>query len=290
MRRYLLLITFLTLAGCAVNQPEQRPFFQKEYATETHGRKTFFDRLVETDPGGFHVSVAPEYETDPPERIAVLPFADLGSANVVIDKIKLTHRGQQQRYDWAWTDSQRLRRSMQGYLAEREFVMANLDGIDAVLKEHGIDSMAKLQMVPPQQLGQWLGVDAVIYGEVLHYEGYYLFLVAAWQVGVEVRMVSTHTGDMLIHATGSRWDDQVLPALDLEDIAINSAENLLQLRDINLARAEEEACRELIIRIPPSNQLKHEEEEQALQYANHSSSGDFASSDPPAGPPMPIVR
>lgn len=290
MRRYLLLIIFLVLAGCAVNQPEERPFFQKEYATETHGRKTFFDRLVETDPGGFHLNIAPEYETNPPERIAVLPFGDLGSANVVIDKIKLTHRNQQQRYDWAWTDSQRLRRAMQGYLAEREFVMANLDGIDAVLKEHGIDSMAKLENVPPQQLGQWLGVDAVIYGDVLHYEGYYLFLVAAWQVGVEMRMVSTHTGDTLIHAKGSRWDDQILPALDLEDIAINSAENLLQLRDINLARAEEEACRELVIRIPPSNQLKHEEEEQALRYANGAMNGDFAASDPPANPPLPVVR
>jgi hypothetical protein len=290
MRRHLILFVFLALTGCAVNQPEDRPFFQKEYATDTHGRKTFLDRLIETDPGGFHVKVAPEYETNPPERIAVLPFGDFGSANLVIDKIKLTHRNQQQRYDWAWTDSQRLRRAMQGYLAEREFVIANLAGVDAVLKQHGIDSMAKLDAMPPQQLGQWLGVDAVMYGSVLHYEGYYLFLVAAWQVGIEVRMVSTHTGDTLMHATGSRWADQVLPALDLEDIAINSAENLLQLRDINLARAEEEACRELVIRIPPSSQLKHEEEEQALQYANRPQNGDFAASDSPPNPPRPAVQ
>ncbi|MGA2410414.1 MAG: GNA1162 family protein [Candidatus Binataceae bacterium] len=269
MRRLLPLATLLLAAGCAAHQPvEDRPFFQQEYSVETHGRKTILDRVVETDPGGFHVDIAPAYNENPPERIAVLPFGDRGSANVVIDKIKLTHRDQQERYDWAWTDSQRLRRAMQGYLAEREFVMANMVGVDAVLKEHGIDSMAKLQMVPPAQLGQWLNVDAVMYGDVLHYEGYYLFLVAAWQVGIEVRLVSTHTGETLIHATGSRWDDQVLPALSLEDIAINSAENLLQLRDINLARAEEEACRELVIRIPPSDKLKNEESEQALQYAN----------------------
>jgi len=137
-----------------------------------------------------------------------------------------------------------------------------------VLKQHGIDSMPKLEAVPTQQLGQWLGVDAVVYGNVLHYEGYYLFLVAAWQVGIEVRMVSTHSGETLIHATGSRWDDQVLPAIDVMDIAINSGENLLQLRDINLARAEEETCREIVIRIPPSDKLEKEESEQALQYAD----------------------
>jgi len=268
MRRLCLLTTLLLVSGCAAHQPENRPFFQQEYSTETHGRKTLLDRIVETDPGGFHVDVAPAYRENPPERIAVLPFGDQGSANFVVDKIPLTHRNQQQRYNWAWTDSQRLRRAMQGYLAQREFVMANLIGVDAVLKEHHIDSMAELEAVPPRQLGQWLGVDAVMYGDVLHYEGYYLFLVSAWQVGIEARLVSTHTGETLIHATGSRYAAQVLPALDLEDIAINSAENLLQLRDINLARAEEEACREVVIRIPPSDKLKNQEAEQALQYAN----------------------
>jgi hypothetical protein len=270
MRRYLLLFTVLTLTGCATHQYEDRPFFQQEYSTDTHGRKTLLDRIVETDPGSFHIDIAPQYNSDPPERIAVLPFGDLGSANFVLDKIPLTHRDQQQRYNWAWTDSQRLRCAMQGYLAEREFVMANLIGVNAVLKQHGIDTMAKLDAVPPQQLGQWLGVDAVIYGNVLHYESYYLFLAAAWQVGIETRMVSTHTGETLIHATGTRWDDQVLPAIDIMDIAINSGENLLQLRDINLARAEEEACREIVIRIPSSAKLKKEESEQALQYANRS--------------------
>jgi hypothetical protein len=77
MRRYLILLVVLTLSGCAIDQPEERPFFQKEYATETHGRKTFLDRLVETDPGGFRVKVAPEYETNPPERLAFFRSAIL---------------------------------------------------------------------------------------------------------------------------------------------------------------------------------------------------------------------
>jgi hypothetical protein len=94
-----------------------------------------------------------------------------------------------------------------------------------------------------------------MYGEVLHYEAYYFGMVAAWQVGIHVRLVSTRTGDMLIDASWSRWDVNVLPALTPEDIAINSAENILQLRDINLARAEEEACREVIKRVPQSDQL-----------------------------------
>lgn len=209
----LLLIVASLLAGCSsANNVEQRPFFQQEYDLETHGRKTWLDRLVELDPGGFHVDVKPEFRRDPPARIAVLPFTDDGSANFVVDKIPLTYRNQKQRYNWSWTDAQRLRRAMQGYMSEREFQIANLYGVDAVLQDRAIGDMAQLQKVPAQDLGQWLDVDAVMYGELMHYDAYYLGLVAAWQVEIHVKLVSTHTGDTLIEARGSRWDDNVLPA------------------------------------------------------------------------------
>ncbi|HKD67325.1 MAG TPA: hypothetical protein VKB84_10830 [Candidatus Binataceae bacterium] len=256
-----LLIAFAAtlLTGCASrNNFEERPFFQQEYELESHGRKTWFDRLVEFDPGRFHVDVARDFNSNPPARIAVLPFTDQGSANYVVDKIPLTFRTKQQRYDWSWTDAQRLRRAIQGYLAQREFLLANLYGVDAIVQEHGIDNMTQLEGVSPRDLGAWLDVDAVMYGSVLHYEAYYFGLVAAWQVGIHIRLVSSRDGETLIDASGSRWDVNVLPALDVQDIAINSAENILQLRDINLARAEEEACREVVKRIPRSQRLINE--------------------------------
>jgi hypothetical protein len=83
------------LVGCASNSYESRPFFQHEYAAESHGQKNILDRIVETDPGGFKVETSPQYLKDPPERIAVLPFADIGSANFVVDKIALTHRNKE---------------------------------------------------------------------------------------------------------------------------------------------------------------------------------------------------
>src|SRR5579871_1778229 len=108
------LITALTgIAGCStVSQrtAERRPFFQPEYQTETHGRKTLFDRVVELDPGRLHVNVAPDYQRNAPLKVAVLPFVDRGSANFVVDKIPLTFRNEPQRVIWAWTDAQRLRR------------------------------------------------------------------------------------------------------------------------------------------------------------------------------------
>jgi hypothetical protein len=284
-RSWALAATLMLWSCTTGNNYETRPFFQPEYDLQSHGRKTLLDRVVETDPGSFTVKLAPAYLQDAPERIAVLPFTDVGSAEFVVDKIPLTHHTHEERMILAWTHAQRLRRAMQGYLSEREFALANLYGIDAVLKDRGIDTPKKLAQVPPQELGRWLGVDAVVYGEVVHYEAYYLFLGAAWQVGIRMRVVSTRDGSTLIEASGSRWDAQVLPALDLEDIAINSAQNILQLRDINLARAEEEACREIVKRIPLSNRLRENVEQQALAQSEASAA---IASDPPPVPQHPL--
>jgi hypothetical protein len=271
------LLVSSALFGCASNSYESRPFFQREYQEESHGRKTILDRIVETDPGGFKVETSPKYLKDPPERIAVLPFADMGSANFVVDKIALTHRSKIERANWAWTDSQRFRRSLHGYLAQREFILTPLDGIDAVLRARGIDTPAKLYQIPPEELGRLLGVDAVVYGTVMHYEAYYFLLVAGWQVGVEVRMVSTHDSGNLVKAAGSRYAVQVMPALSMEDILINSAANVLQLRDILLARAEEETCREIVHRVPVSQELKQRIEQRALDGAEEADLTDSTS-------------
>jgi hypothetical protein len=50
-------------------------------------------------------------------------------------------------------------------------------------------------------------------------------------------------------------------------LLISSAEHLLQLRDINLARSEEETYREIVHRIPVSPELERHIEQAALDYA-----------------------
>jgi len=245
-------IATLLVACSASTEYQTRPFFQTERNVEHHGRKHWFDHLVEVDPGRAGVEVAEEYNRHPPERIAVLPFVDLGSAQYVVDKIPLSFRNKEERQEWAWTYSNRLRKSITGELAQREFLIIPIPAIDAVLQDHGINDWQKLQAVSPQDLGQWLGADTVIYGDVLHYDAYYALLIAAWQVGVDIKMVSTRDGHAIFNASDSRYAVDLRPALDVMDIAINSALSLLQLRDITLARAEDEVAREIVLRIPVS--------------------------------------
>ncbi len=158
---------------------------------------------------------------------------------------------------------------MVGYLAQREFTVRNQIGIDAVLASHGIDDGTKLARVSPQQLGEWLDADAVVYGEVTHYEGFYLFLVSAEQVSIRGRMVSTHDGKTLVTFTGGRYHVNPMPAIDPIDMAINSVQTLADMRDVNIARAEDEACREVVVRIPQSPALERQLAEEAIERGSN---------------------
>ncbi len=245
-----LLFIILCGTGCATVHSDQRAFFLPEQGRDTHGRKTWFDHLVEFDPGKLTVQVAEDYEQRPPQRIAVLPFVDHGSAQFVVNKIPLSFRDAEKQEQWAWTYANRLRRALTGYIAQREFSVVNLLTIDTVLADHGIKDWAALQAVSPVDLGHWLKVDTIVYGEVDHYEAYYAFLLANWRVGVRVRMVSTEDGHEFFSATGSRYSVDFRPSFTMIDMGINSALTLLQLRDVNLARAEDEVGREILLRLP----------------------------------------
>ena len=269
--------TFLSTAlrgGCSAHDPqilaarEQRPFFQAEQETETHGRKNWLDRMIEVDPGKLRVEMAEDYQDHPPAVIAVMPFADEGPANFTVDKIPVTFRDKQEQDNWAWTDAQRLRHSVMGYLAQREFTVVNPIAVDAVLKQRGIDNMQKLRQASPIELGRLLGADALVYGEVDNYEAFYFGLVSAYRVGVSTWMLSSHDGETLMRETGSRYSVEMEPALSPQDIAVNSVLTLLEFRDVTLARAEEEVSRELVLRIPISEKLKAQLASDALRHVD----------------------
>jgi hypothetical protein len=247
-----LIVALFLIAGCstASTQYKSRPFFLTEEDATTHGRKAWYDRVVELDPGGANFQVAADYQQMPPKTIAVLPFTDLGNGDFVVDKIPLIPRSDQERARWGWSHANHVRRAVVGDLATREFTMVPPLAVDAVLAERGITDFDKLSVVDPIEIGRWLHADAVVYGEVIDYEAYYGFLIDAWRVTARVRMVSTSDGHELFSCTDTRYSTNLTPAIDPIDIVLNSALNLLDLRDITLARAEGEVGREIVLRLP----------------------------------------
>jgi hypothetical protein len=253
-RFYLVLAAWLfAISGCsaATSQYQTRPFFLSEEDTATHGRKSWFDRIIETDPGVSDDVVAADYQEQPPRRIAVLPFVDHGNGDYMVDKISLSFRKTDEELDRsAWTHANRVRRSVSGEIGGREFEIVPLVAIDAVLADKKIDDWDKLIAVNPEQLGRWLDADAVVYGEILNYEAYWAGLISVWRVSARVRMVSTRDGHEIFTADSHRYSVDLSPAIDPVDIAINSVETLIDLRDLRLARAEYEVGREIVMRLP----------------------------------------
>ena len=206
--------------------------------------------VIELDPGGAEFTVAADYQQAPPKKIAVLPFTDLGEGQFVVDKIPLLPRNNQERARWGWSHANNLRRAFAGDIATREFTLIPLLAIDAVLADRDITDFDKLSVASPMEIGRWLHADALVYGEVVDYEAYYGLLLAAWRVTARVRMVSTRDAHELFSCRDTRYSTTVTPAIDPIDIVINSALNVTELRDITLARAENEVGREIVLRLP----------------------------------------
>jgi hypothetical protein len=249
----MLAAVMIAISGCAANSASQyqsRPFFLAEEDTATHGRKSWFDRIIETDPGVTDYVIADDYQKQPPRRIAVLPFVDHGDGEYTVDKIPLSFRKTEDELNRsAWTHANRVRRSVSGEIGGREFEIVPLVAVDAVLADRRIDNWSKLMAVKPEQLGRWLDADAIVYGEILDYEAYYAGLISVWRVSARVRMVS-RDGREVFTADSHRYSVDLSPAIDPIDIGINSVETLIDLRDLRLARAEYEVGREIVMRLP----------------------------------------
>jgi hypothetical protein len=132
-------------------------------------------------PGGAEFTVAADYQQTPPKKIAVLPFTDLGEGKFIVDKLPLLARSDQERARWGWSHANHLRRAIAGDLATREFTLIPPLAIDAVLADRGITDFDKLSAASPMEIARWLHADALVYGEVVDYEGYYGFLLAGWR-------------------------------------------------------------------------------------------------------------
>ena len=95
-----LIIVLFLLAGCcptALTTYKSRPFFLIEEDVTTHGRKAWYDSIIELDPGGAEFTVAADYQQAPPKKIAVLPFTDLGEGDFVVNKLPLLPRSDEER-------------------------------------------------------------------------------------------------------------------------------------------------------------------------------------------------
>jgi Uncharacterized protein conserved in bacteria len=260
-----LVLIALSTAGCFSRNSDRRttgeePFFQDEAGLAEHGKKTTLDRMYQLDPGGKEFIVSDNFYTNPPRKIAILPFDNLVGGKYILNSVPIPRYSKEKTDGWNWTYANRLRRFFFGHFASREFVDIELMYVDKTLQELGVLSPNDLYKIPAQELGRILGADALIYGRVTEYKNSYYALYKQIRIGLSIKCVSTKDDTVFFEGEQVRHDNDIRVATNPLDFIIASFQNFMSLRDVYAARASEEVVRELVIRIPIVSSFIEEEE------------------------------
>ncbi len=260
----LLLITFST-GGCFFRNNARRtsgeePFFKNEEGIAEHGKKTTIDRIYQLDPGDKKFEISDKFYTDPPRKIAILPFDNLVGGNYILNSVPIPRFSDEETDGWNWTYANRLRRFFFGHFAAREFIDIELMYVDKMLQALNVLTPNELYNIPAQELGEILGADALIYGKVTEYKNSYYTLYKQIKIGLSIKCVSTNDGSMFFKGEQVRHDKDIRVATNPFDFVIASFQNGMSMRDVYAARASEEVVRELVIRIPIVKEFIEEED------------------------------
>jgi len=212
--------------------------------------KTTVDRFYELDPSG-RLYVHPQLSVSPPRSLAVLPFRSLvGEGRIMGSRDLFLGLNSSRR---ASTDvlADEMRLAFFGQIAQLPFELIHPTHVDVRLEAEGLMSWDAIKALTSEQMRDLLGVEAVIFGEVINFDYYYGLLYTQLAAGLRLEMISTITGETLWRFKETRRNHTVRVALDPVSLAVGLFQAGFSLRAINMARAMDEICREAVATIPP---------------------------------------
>jgi hypothetical protein len=212
--------------------------------------KTTLDRVYELDPGG-KIYVSRTLTETPPRTVAVLPFRSVVGEGRIEGSRSLFTSLTGRKENSADSMAEKMRRAFFGQFSQLEFDHVKLSRVDKILKREELDSWEKIRSFPPQVLGEILGADALVFGQVTHFDYYYGFLYSQLAVGLSMEMLDSKTGQVLWKAHDARRDHTVRVVYDPIALVVGLFQVGFALRPINMMRAMDEICRELVGTIPP---------------------------------------
>lgn len=212
--------------------------------------KTTLDRIYELDPKG-KIYVSPLLQERIPRKVAVLPFQSLvGDGRIEGSRFLFKVLTGQEKEARDSIIGEKMRRAFFGQLAQLEFDLLRLKNIDQILKREGLDSWEKICSYSVKDLGKMLGADALIFGQVTHFDYYYGLLYAQLAVGLSIEMKEADTGEVLWRVGDARRDHTVRIVFDPLGLLVGLFQVGFALRPINMMRAMDEICREIVGTFP----------------------------------------
>jgi len=165
----------------------------------------------------------------PPQTVAVLPFVNRTDKKEAFDIV---------------------RRSFHGHFSRLNYSPMPLYKVDDLLRQRGLDSPEKVAQASGQKLGEILRVDAIIRGEITHYDRIYVGVYSQVAVGAEVRMSDGKSDKELWWAKNvSRKHAGGISTtpVGLILVALSTA---LNMREIELLRSSDDLFRDMVKTIP----------------------------------------
>ena len=156
-----------------------------------------------------------------------------------------------------------VRRGMYNHIASLPFKDTELFDIDKRLKNAGLTDIRKINDViakNPRKLKSILGVDAVVSGEVTHFDRIFLGIYSQVAVGCEVNMWDLKSGKLLWRAKQVSRAHSGGLSLNPIGLAMSTVASLWNLRKTELLSQTDELFREIIstIELPKSFRFAQE--------------------------------
>lgn len=173
--------------------------------------------------------VDPYMENHIPKTVAVLPFLNQAESKKGSDEV---------------------RKGFYNHFSSMPFKDMELYRVDNLLRKADLTDPAVIFKKSPKELGNILGVDAVVYGEISNFDKLFAVVYSQVSVGAEIRMYDAKTGNFLWSGKHTvRIHEGGISASPIGLIATVVA-TAMNVRDIQLLRACDDLFRDMVKTIP----------------------------------------
>ena len=173
--------------------------------------------------------ISEELTKSPPRTVAILPMVNRTHSDQAFDVV---------------------RRTLYNHFSSLRYVDLELYQVDARLKGAQLKNAEEVAQSSSTTLGEILGVDAVIYGEITHYDRIFAGLYSQVSVGARLRMMDTKTGKLLWQGEHTARKHQGGFATTPVGLILTVVSTAINVREVELFRTSDDLFRTMVQAIP----------------------------------------
>ncbi|MBI3825974.1 MAG: DUF799 family lipoprotein [Candidatus Rokubacteria bacterium] len=143
-----------------------------------------------------------------------------------------------------------LSRMIYGALSATSYDVIKPQVVDERLVRAGLADPAAVRMRPPAEIARLLGVDALLYGELTHYDRLFLGIYAQVSAGASIHLVDARSGLTLFERTEVETSREGGLPTNVVSAFITVVQAAMKLREIELIRACDDLVRDLLKGLP----------------------------------------